>query len=344
MKKFLAIFIFTLMIFSTCFAKSVQVTGHGSTKSGAIHNAMRTAIEQELGAFIDSKTLVKNQQVISDEIKANSDGFISGYEIISEGVENGIYFVTIRAEVNSSAVKTHLMSRLQKKSSIDINADSPRISVLAYDSAGNEYAEVENEILSALQRQGFTRTVDLNQIKRSVKSRIVSAENDPELRKTLANNFHIDYLVLCEVKISGKYGANLSSRLISVNSGKIIYAGNAAGSAGMFTANAQGESIKMAARRAGYEISQAALNTAAGIEQHIILLITEPTFRKIGGTLSAVNECAKNIDGVNDAFVRHMGDSLELDVDYDGTAADFAVELERAGFKILELTSDFIKI
>ena len=86
------------------------------------------------------------------------------------------------------------------------------------------------------------------------------------------------------------------------------------------------------------------MNSAARIEQHIILLITEPTFRKIGGTLSAVNECANNIDGVNDAFVRHMSDSLELDVDYDGTAADFAAELERAGFKILELTSDFIKI
>lgn len=344
MKKFLTIFIFALMLFSTCFAKSVQVTGRGPTESRAIHDAMRSAVEQELGAFIDSKTLVKNHQVISDEINANSDGFISGYEIISKGVENGIFFVTIRAEVNSSAVQTRLMSRLQKKSLIDINADSPRIAVLAYDSAGREYSEVENEILSALQQQGFTRTVDLNQINRTVKNRMVSAENDPALRKTLANDFHVDYLVLCEVKISGKYGANLSSRLISVNSGKIIYAGNTAGNAGMFTANAQGEAIKMAARRAGYEISQAALNSAAEIEQHIILLITEPTFKKIGGTLSAVTECAKNIEGVNDAFVRHMGDSLELDVDYDGTAADFAVELERAGFKILELTSDFIKI
>lgn len=344
MKKFLAIFIFILTIFSTCFAKSVQVTGHGSTESGAIHNAMRTAIEQELGAFIDSKTLVKNSQVITDEIAANSDGFVSSYEIISKGVENGIFFVTIRAEVNSSAVKTHLMTRLQKKALVDVNADSPRVAVWAYDSVGKEYLEVENEILSALQRQGFTRIVDLNQINRAVKNRIISAENDPILRKTLINDFHVDYLVLCEVKLDGKYGANLSSRLISVNSGKIIYAGNAVGSAGMFTANAQSEAIKISARRAGYEISQAALNSAARVEQHIILLITEPTFQKIGGTLSAVNECAKNIDGVNDAFVRQMSNSLELDVDYDGTAADFAVELERAGFKVLELTSDFIKI
>ena len=338
------IFIVIFMIFSTCFAKSVQVTGHGSTESGAIHNAMRAAIEQELGAFIDSKTLVKNHQVITDEIAMDSEGFISNYEVISKGLENGIFFVTIRADVNSSEVKTRLMSRLQKKSLIDINADSPRVAVLAYDSTGKEYVEVENEILSSLQRQGFTRIVDLNQINNSVKSRVISVETDSELRKILANNFHVDYLVLCEVKFSQKYNATLSSRLISVNSGKIIYAGNSVGSAGMFTANAQSESVKIAARRAGYEVSNAALNSAARIEQHIILLITETTFRKIGGTLSAVNECAKKIEGVNDVFVRHMSNNLEVDVDYDGTAADFALELERAGFKILELTSDFIKI
>ena len=343
MKKFFAALIFSLMIFSTCFAKTVQVTGQGSTERMAIHNAMRSAIEQELGAFVDSKTLVKNHQVISDEISANSDGFISSYEIISSRVENGIYFVTIKADVNSSAVQTRLMTRLQKKSLININSDSPRVAVMAYDSSGKEFSEVENEILSALQRQGFTRTVDLKQVNFAVKRQIISAENDPILRKTLANDFHIDYLVLSEVKISDK-NVSLASRLISVNTGKIIYAGNSAGSVGMFTANAESESIKMAARRAGFEISRAALNSAAKIEQHIILLITQPTFQRMGGTMSAVASYAESVEGVNDAFVRHMSETIEIDIDYDGTAADFALELERNGFKILEMTSDFIKI
>ena len=337
MKRFLAIIILMLMIFSTCSAKNILVTGQGSTERSAIHNAMRMAIEQELGAVIDSKTLVKNQQVISDKISADSEGFISSYEIISKRVENGIYFVTIRADVNSNAIETHLMSSLQKKSVVDNNADSPRVAVLAYDNNQREYADVENEILSALQRQGFTRIVDLNQINRAVKRRIISAENDPALIKTLANDFHIDYLVMSEVN-----GDNLSSRLISVNTGKIIYAGNSSGNAGMFTSNS--DAIKIAARRAGFEISNAALKSAAKVEQHIILLITENTFRKIGGTLSAVIQRAESIDGVNDAFVRNMSGSLEMDIDYDGTAADFALELERAGFNILELTSDFIKI
>ena len=343
MKKFFVIFIFSMMIFPNCFAKSVQVTGQGSTERSAIHNAMRAAIEQELGAFVDSKTIVKNQQIISDEISANSDGFISNYEIISKHMENGIFFVTINADVNSSAVQNRFMSRLKKKSLINLNSDSPRVAVLAYDSFGKEFSEVENEILSAIQGQGFSRIVDLNQVNSAVKRQIISAENDPVLRKNLANNFHIDYLVLSEVKISEK-NISISSRLISVNTGKIIYAGNSFGSVGMFTANAQAESIKIAARRAGYEISRAALNSAAKVEQNIILLITQPTFQKIGGSLSAVTARAKNIDGVNDAFVRHMSETLELDIDYDGTAADFALELEREGFKILEMTSDFIKI
>lgn len=341
MKKFFAIMFLTLIIFSTCFAKNILVTGQGSTEKSAIHNAMRMAIEQELGAVIDSKTLVKNQQVISDKISADSEGFISSYEIVSKRVENGIYFVTIRADVNSNALETHLMNHLQKKSVVDTNADSPRVAVLAYDSNQHEYSEVENEILAALQRQGFTRIVDLNQINRAVKRRIISAENDPALIKSLANDFHIDYLVISEVKISDK-NISLASRLISVNTGKIIYAGNSFGNAGMFSSDS--DSIKIAARRAGFEISNAALKSAAKVEQHIILLITEQTFQSIGGTLTAVVQRAENIDGVNDAFVRNMNGSLELDVDFDGTAADFALELERAGFKVLELTADFIKI
>ena len=48
--------------------------------------------------------------------------------------------------------------------------------------------------------------------------------------------------------------------------------------------------------------------------------------------------------GVNDAFVRKLNMSLELDIDFDGTAADFAQVLEFAAIKILELGSAYVKI
>ena len=332
---------------STCFAKSVQVTGEGATEHAAIHNAMRMAIEQELGAHIDAKTLVKNHQVIEDEIFANSAGFISGYEIISQYVKGGIYFVEIKAEVNSAEVETHLMSKLQKKILINTNTNSPRIAVLAYDSTGQEYLDVENEIFSALQNQGFSHTVDLAQVKSVVKNRLANAANDPALHKTLANDFHIDYLVLSEVKYfndNTKKNLTLSSRLISVNTGKIIYAGNSDGQVGMFTASAGATTLKLAARRAGLDISKAALNSAAQVEQHITLLITQSTFQKIGGNLSAVNNFAKKISGVNNCFVRTLQGSIEVDINFDGRTTDLATEIERAGFKIIEMKADFIKI
>lgn len=347
MKKIFCVLIIFLMTTSISFAKSVQVTGQGVTERAAIHNAMRIAIEEVLGAQIDSKTLVQNNQVIEDEISVNSEGFISSYEIISKNFSEDFFTITIKAEVNDKEIETRLLSRLQKKTLIETNANSPRIAVLAYDSSGAEYYEVENEILSALSRQGFTHITDFSQINRAVKTRILNAENDPELRKSLQNDFHIDYIVLSEIKFSNQARKNvtISSRLIRVNTGQIIYAGNSSGNIGsLFNPNSENFAINIAARHAGYEISKAALNSAAKVEQYITLLVTENTFKKIGGNLSSVNEKIKKIDGVNKTFVRKMSRQIEIDINFDGTAADLAIELERAGFSIIEVTSDFVKI
>ena len=177
--------------------------------------------------------------------------------------------------------------------------------------------------------------------------RINSAENDAKLRKTLANDFHVDLLVAVEVKTSGNSSGyvTLSSRLIGVNTGEIVHAGNYVGDVGMFTANAESGALKMAARRAGSEISNAALNSAAKVERHITLLVTESTFSRLGGTLTDADKTIRAVsDSVNDVFVRRMSGSVEFDVNFDGTASDFAHDLERAGCRILEISSDFIKI
>ena len=346
MKKFFLML--SLILFLTCdiCSASVQVLGKGTTERSAIHDAMRTAIEQELGTQISNKTLVQNAQVINDEINLNSNGYVSSYKIISKKIVNGIFEILLDIEVNANEIKTHLMSKLQKETLINDNADSPRVAVLAYDTLGKEYPEVENEIISALKRQGFTRTVDPSQINVAVKKRIATADNDPTLRKSLANDLHIDYLVISNIKFTSARSVSLSSRLIAVNTGEIIYAGTAGGQLGMFTGGGNSLALKNAAQRAGFEISNSALKNAATVERHITLLITAPTFQMLGGTLTSASERFKTIiDGLNDLYVRRMSHgSLEVDVDFDGTAADFALELEREGFKVLEISSDYIKI
>ena len=60
--------------------------------------------------------------------------------------------------------------------------------------------------------------------------------------------------------------------------------------------------------------------------------------------MTAVRERVKNLSGVNDAFVRKLNASLELDVDFDGTAADFAQLLEAFAVKILEVGAGYVRI
>ncbi len=339
MKKFFAaLMLLTLINFGTCAAETVHVTGRGATERNAIHNALRLAVEQKFGAAVNSKTRVANSTLASDDISVDSAGFVTRYKIVSSRVVNGLCVVELVAELDDK--KLSALTEVEKKALVDVNADNPRIAVVAFDSSGKRYATVENEIVTALQRQGFTRTVDLAQVNRAVAQRIVSASEDDELCKTLANDFHADCLVVADVKVSAG-AVNISSRLIELNTGEIIFAGTSSGGGDFLSAE---DALKLASRRVAGELSTAALKSAATIERHVTLLITKNTFEQLGGTLTAVRERIKNISGVNDAFARKLSASLELDVDFDGTAADFAQLLELVGLKILELSASYVKI
>ena len=337
MKKFLtAAMIF--MMSATCSAENVHVFGRGNTERSAIHDAMRMAIEKKFGATIHSKTRVNNFMLMSDETSADSAGLISSWEILSQRVENGIFIVEMNVELDDKKISARLVD---KKALVDFNADNPRVAVVASDSSGRRYVEIENEIISALKRQGFTRTVDLAQISRAIQQRIFSAAGDNELCRVLANDFHADCLVVADVKILSGNEVGVSSRMIKLNTGEIIFAGTTTGGGGFLGG---GDALKLAGRRAGNEISLAALKSAAQVEHHLTLLITKNTFEQLGGTLTAVRERIKNISGVNDAFARKLSMSLELDVDFDGTAADFAQLLEASAIKVLEVSAGYVKI
>lgn len=310
MMKIFFVAILIALMNSTCSAEIVHAVGHGNTERNAIRNALRTAVEQKFGAAIRSKTRVKNSVTVADEIAVDSAGLVSRWEIISSRVVNGLFVVEIAADIDDKKISARL-SPAEKKSLVDFNADSPRVAVVAKDSTGRRFAEVENEIISALQRQGFTRTVESR----------------------------ADYLVVADVKFLPDNEVSVSSRMIA--GGEIIFAGTATGG-GMFMSVV--DALKIAGQRAAYELSNAALKSAAKIERHVTLLITPATFDRLGGTLTAVSEKILKLDGVNDVFARKIFGGIELDVDFDGTAADFAKLLESSAIKILELSNNRIKI
>ena len=76
MKKFLMGVILSLSLSGNVSAQEVTVTGIGADKDSAIRDATRLAIEQVVGTFIDSRTLMENLRIQMDEVYKKSQGYV----------------------------------------------------------------------------------------------------------------------------------------------------------------------------------------------------------------------------------------------------------------------------
>ncbi|MBQ7515625.1 MAG: hypothetical protein IJS96_05030 [Schwartzia sp.] len=349
---------------ATALAGTVTATGQGATERDALHNAMRQAIEQEVGVLIDSRTYVENYRVISDKIFTHSEGYINGYQILSQSYANAIYSVTIRANVSSDLLNTDLMSHLQKRALVSANMQDPRIGVLfinAHDRSSNP--SIENLVMASLQDNGFMRIVDMNQIDASVRNRIANAvfEGDEDLVQMLQSHFNVDYLVTGLVEVASndwssvleqvipvfggigysKADVTISVRMVNANTGEIAYAGSFDAHSSRSGSDAARAALRKAAKDLVKALSRGALKKAANPEQHVTILVTNNAL----GTMSEAYGWLSRLDGVNNIYVRSaQGGNMQIDVNYNGTAYDLAQALEREGVVIREMNSEYIRI
>ena len=96
--------------------KTVESSGTGTDRNEALRQALRTAVEQAIGIFLKSKTVVENYELLSDRILSHSRGFVKTFEIISEGRQGGLYQMTVSADVvikelENTLVEMKLFSR-----------------------------------------------------------------------------------------------------------------------------------------------------------------------------------------------------------------------------------------
>ncbi len=82
--------------------------GTDIARDHAIDDALRKAVEQGVGTFINSETQVNNFQLISDNIYSKTSGYVSSYRIIDEGENAGLYRVVIRAIVKIDNIENDL--------------------------------------------------------------------------------------------------------------------------------------------------------------------------------------------------------------------------------------------
>jgi len=85
----------------------------------AIDDALRNAVEQSLGTFVQSSTLVENSMVVEDNILTWSNGYVRKYAVTREAqTGEATYEVTVDAELEMSNLKNdwesvqNLLSRM----------------------------------------------------------------------------------------------------------------------------------------------------------------------------------------------------------------------------------------
>ncbi|WP_287603420.1 SH3 domain-containing protein [Thiothrix sp.] len=108
--------------------KIIVVTGYGTDHDKALKNALQSAVEQQVGVLIDSETIIKNDELIKNEILTASNGFVQKYDEVSTSSEDGLTEVKIKAEVKSQAVANKIKSL--------------NISMLKVEDTSNIYAEI----------------------------------------------------------------------------------------------------------------------------------------------------------------------------------------------------------
>ena len=76
----------------------------GTTKEEALKDAFRAAVRQVVGEVVDGETIVKNEELVKDQVLTYSDGFIPEHKVTSEKHDNGLFRIGIQAKVQRRSV------------------------------------------------------------------------------------------------------------------------------------------------------------------------------------------------------------------------------------------------
>ena len=83
----------------------VQSTGHGMDRPSALSDALRQAISQACGTYVQATTKVENYMTLEDAIVTNTNGYIQSYQITSEKKNGNDYEVSVTAKVSIDPLK-----------------------------------------------------------------------------------------------------------------------------------------------------------------------------------------------------------------------------------------------
>lgn len=149
---------------STVMAQEVTVTGLGADRDSALRDASRRAVEQVVGTFINSQTIMKNFAIELDEVYKKSQGFVKHITVLNEGMmDDATYKVTVKVDVD-----TNPDAKLMDSLTMIMRLNDPRIVVVVLER--NDEGQVVHNVLaesalnSRLLSDGFSHVLDAAQV------------------------------------------------------------------------------------------------------------------------------------------------------------------------------------
>jgi len=82
--------------------------GSGATASAALEDALRNAVRQAVGVYVDSETLTNKDDIVSDKVLTASDAFVVRYTELSRSTADGLVTVEVSADIESGKLMENL--------------------------------------------------------------------------------------------------------------------------------------------------------------------------------------------------------------------------------------------
>ncbi len=356
MRKLIALLVFVLSFGITCnvFAKSVTVTGVGSTAVEAENDALRMAVENTLGVLVDSQTLVDKNVVVEDTIYANSKGFVSDYKVLSKKQDYTGWKVTIDAIVDTNP-DSKLMSELARLGLIDNALRNPKIAIMMEETHINyriPNATSEIAITNKFIESGFDNMIDINKDRMMYNSPYAMSTEELD---NLARSMQADILIVGQAfsERAGDIGqflpgskgrtgiescrARIEAKMYIARTGQIIAAnGFDAGGADIVEANAAKAALRNAGEKIGEYLVEKLLCFAAGNRKQLEVVVLASDFNKMNEVKSALI----SVYGVKDAQITSYSNGKAIiRVQYSGAPQTLYNLLQESGECNVELRS-----
>jgi hypothetical protein len=114
--KTLKLTLLSLALSLTAFAQTV-VTKEGTGEAAVVNKdelkafdeakdkALRAAIEQASGVRIDADTVVVNNQLVRDQVFANTSGYVKKFDVLEKKVDKGVMTVKVKADIITESLE-----------------------------------------------------------------------------------------------------------------------------------------------------------------------------------------------------------------------------------------------